>query len=280
MILNTIGRTTLGAVMPALVVLCAVPCSAQGAAEDTAAEEEALAPVDPVAMELLTQSMTFVAGLENFSFSWFISSDEVVAGREKLTFVNSGTTIMARNRGFTSRTERGLTLRDFYFDGKTFVVSSPDQGFYASAPFEGTFDQLVDKARQNTDLELPLWTMLTDDLPERLTRGVSAAAYLEMTSIAGREVHHIAFVGGYTDWQVWISTDSDRPVPLMMVGTRTDQQGWPQFRVNLMDWETELEIADEDITFTPDEGMMRIAMPTFSAPKDDELAPEKAGAGS
>jgi len=254
---------------------------AQEAAEESAPVQEAFAPIDPVAMDLLVGSMNYVAGLENFSFDWFISSDEVVGGREKITYVNSGTTIMARGRGFTSRTERGLTLRDFYFDGETFVVASPDQGFYASAPFEGTFEALVETARKNTDLELPLWTMLTKDLPERLTGGVSAAAYLEITRIAGRDVHHVSFVGGDTDWQIWISTDEDRPVPLMIVGTRTDQQGWPQFRVNMMDWQTGLEIPDEVIQFSPEKGMTQIAMPAFAKEEGAETPPpDPSGDGS
>jgi len=254
---------------------------AQEAAEESAPEQEAVEPVDSVAMDLLVGSMTYVAGLENFSFDWFISSDEVVGGREKITYVNSGTTIMARGRGFTSRTERGLTLRDFYFDGETFAVASPDQGFYASAPFEGTFEALVETAQQNTDLELPLWTMLTKDLPERLTSGVSAAAYLEITRIAGRDVHHVSFVGGDTDWQVWISTEENRPVPLMIVGTRTDQQGWPQFRVNMMDWQTGLDIPDEVIQFSPQEGMTRIAMPAYGKKEGAETPPQgQSGDGS
>lgn len=266
---------------PLLALMAPTAVLAQEAKSESAAQEEAFNPVDPVAMELLIGSMEYVASLENFSFDWFISSDEVVRGREKITFVNSGTTIMARGRGFTSRTERGLTYRDFYFDGKSFVVSSPDEGFYASAPFEGTFEELVEAARKNTDLELPLWTMLTADLPERLTGGVSAAAYLETTKIVGREVHHISFVGGDTDWQVWVSTDAERPVPLMMVGTRTDQQGWPQFRVNMMDWQTDLEIADEDVGFEPAEGMTRITMPAFGSQKGaDEPAATPEGAGS
>ncbi|MEO1047836.1 MAG: DUF2092 domain-containing protein [Pseudomonadota bacterium] len=255
--------------------------TAQESQAESAPAEETFDPIDPVALELLQGSMEYVSSLQNFSFDWFISSDKVVEGREKITYVNSGTTIMARGRGFTSRTERGLTLRDFYFDGKTFVVASPDQGFYASAPFDGSFEELVDRARADTDLELPVWTMLTDDLPERLTTGVTAAAYLDTTKIVGREVHHVSFVGDVYDWQVWISADPERPVPLMLVGTRTDQQGWPQFRVNMMDWQTGLEIAEEDISFTPEEGMMRIAMPSFAREAEEGPSSDsEAGAGS
>ncbi|MEM6826710.1 MAG: DUF2092 domain-containing protein [Pseudomonadota bacterium] len=267
----------------ATALALAMPASgmAQDNQADSAPAEEEFNPIDPVALDLLEGSMGYVSSLQNFSFDWFISSDTVVEGREKITYVNSGTTIMARGRGFTSRTERGLTLRDFYFDGETFVVASPDQGFYASAAFDGSFEELVDRARSDTDLELPVWTMLTDDLPERLTSGVTAAAYLETTKIVGREVHHVSFVGDVHDWQVWISADPERPVPLMLVGTRTDQQGWPQFRVNMMDWQTGLDIADEDISFTPDEGLMRIAMPSFSREAVEESSSgNEEGAGS
>jgi hypothetical protein len=79
--------------------------------------------------------------------------------------------------------------------------------------------------------------------------------------LAGKEVHHIAFSSYERDWQIWISTDDDMPLPLMIIGTESHEQGWPQFRVNLMDWDLSSSIDISQFSYEPDEGMTPITLP-------------------
>jgi hypothetical protein len=238
--------------------VAASPLAAQDAA---AAEEAAVSPIDPVAAEIVHNATRYLAALPAFSFTYFITSDEIADGREKLTNISSGAIEMERGKGFFAKTERGNTYRDYYYDGAQFTVSSPDEQFYSTVPFSGSYDDLVARVRENTGLILPVWTMLSSDLPERLTEEVVAAAYLGTTLLAGQEVYHIAFTSRDEDWQIWISTDEDEPLPLMLVGTRTDLQGWPSFRANFLDWNTAPEVDSSGFTFTPNEGDESITMP-------------------
>lgn len=246
----------------AAVSLLPVPVSAQDA-------ETAAAPIDPVAAELTLNAARFLVEQPRFSFSWFLSNDVVVEGREKITYVSSGITQMDREIGFFAETEQVNTYRDYYYDGNNFTVSSPDKNFYASVPFDGTFEELVQKVRDNTGSVLPLWTLMSSNLPERLIADVDRAAYLGTTLIAGQVAHHIAFTGLEEDWQIWISADEESPLPLMIIGTNTYEQGWPQFRANLMDWNLDPDRDPEQYSFHPDEDDSPITMPWMAAAREE-----------
>lgn len=246
--------------------------------------------VDPV--ELIAASAEFLASQPAFAFDWVMSFDEIVDGREKITFVRSGQTTMSRSGGFRVTTDRGDSYRDYYFDGQTFTISGPDEGFYASAPFDGGFDELVEAARARTGSILPLWTIMSETLPARLTADIEGAAHLGLTRIGGVASHHIAVTGYDEDWQVWISDDPGQPVPTMLVGTDTAVQGWPQYRVFFFNWDLAPEIVDGGFTFVADPEATPVAMPSLDlaggtrpwagtagdAPSDDGAVEPDAGA--
>ena len=236
--------------------------------------------VVPDPFELTLASAEFVAGLESFSFRWFLSYDEVVGGREKLTYVQSGVSEMVRGLGFSARTERDDTYRDYFFDGKTFTVASPNENFYASTPFTGTFEELVEAVRDRADAVLPLWSIMSRELPERFTEGAEGVDYLGVTLFGGQLAHHVAFAGeDGEDWQVWINTDPDRPVPIMVVITDTTAQGWPQSRILFTDWKLSLEADPARFSFAPDANDVRLAVPELRLAKGGAEPDPGTGAG-
>jgi len=222
-------------------------------------------PMDPVAAEIAEKSAKFLAAQPAFSFSWFVSYDEVADGHEKLTYLRSGDTLMVRGKGFVSHSEQEGELRDYYYDGSEFTVVSPDEHFYASAPFNGGFDALVAAVRDHTDTILPLWTMMSPTLPDTLLDGVERGAYLGETLVAGHPAYHLAFSQRDEDWQVWISTNDDQPLPLMLVGTDKNQKGWPQYRVYMTDWNLDPDQAPAQFKFTPSDQYDRITLPSLMA---------------
>ncbi len=225
------------------------------------AEDEPVPALDPVAIELVTQSAEFLAAQQNLSMNWFVSFDVVVDGREKITYLRSGSNTMSRGEGFYSYLERGDGVREFFYDGETFSISIPGDSAYVSAPFDGGYVALIQTLRDEYDVILPIWEMLTPKSGEELLDGVEAAAYLGTTFFAGREAHHIAFAEYSGDWQVWISTDPDAPVPLMVVGTDPYSQGWPQYSAYLSDWDFAPEIPEDRFTFAPQDGDVKISWP-------------------
>lgn len=221
--------------------------------------------IDQKALDIARRSTEFLASRPAMSFNWFVSYDEVRDGREKLTYMRSGTNLLVRDKGFYSYVEDDDGVREYFFDGAAVTVAAPDEGFYATGPFDGSFEALVEAMRAEAASELPLYGLMTRDLAQSQTEGLDGAAYLGITRIAGREVHHLAFSDYDEDWQIWISTDPAQPVPVAIVGTDPYEQGWPQYRAYLTNWEFEPEPAEGAFTFTPAPDDERITFPDLKA---------------
>lgn len=234
------------------------------AATATTAAQQDPGNIDPRATEIAMNAAKFLSEQSKMSFGWFISYDEVVDGQEKITYLRSGTTVLERGKGFVFRTENGNTLRDFYFDGSEFSVASPNENFYASKSFEGGFDALAKAARERSESILPVWSILSRNLPDNLLKNVENSAYLGATLIAGRSAYHLAFSEAEEDWQVWISTDEEAPLPLMLIGTERNKPGWPQYRIYFSDWNLDPDPSTLQFTYEPEEDDVRISFPAVA----------------
>lgn len=228
-----------------------------------AAQEEADPPpaLDPQAIEILGSAADFLAGQEAMQFDWFVSFDEVIDGREKLTSIRSGQNLLQRETGFFGMSEQGMETREYYFDGVSFAIHDVEEDAYVLAPFTGSFEALVDRLRTEYDVVLPIWTVMARTTRSQLVEDAERAAYLGMTRINGRAAHHIALSNYDEDWQVWVADDPDRPVPLMIVGTNPYEQGWPQYRAYFANWDFAPEIAEDRFTFVPGDDSERMAWP-------------------
>lgn len=221
--------------------------------------------LDKRAIALMRRSAQFLAGQGKMSFNWFVSYDEVIEGREKLTFMRSGTNLLVRDQGFYSRAEGENGIREWHYDGKQVTFAAPAENYYASDEFTQGFDALVDSARENIGSEIPLYAIMRRGLPERLEEGLKGAAYLGITRVAGQEVHHLAFADEEEDWQVWLSTDEQQPVPVVIIGTEPKKIGWPQYRAYLMDWNFKPEYDAAQFTYSPGDGAVKITFPDLKA---------------
>jgi hypothetical protein len=236
------------------------------AAQAVAAQKET---VDPQAAAIAIKSAEYLASRPAFSFGWFVSYDEVVEEKEKISYLRSGTTRMVRNSGFVMQTERGDTFRDYYWDGSTITVASPNENWHASADYTGNFEALVETIRKTTGTVVPMWSILSKDLPRDLLKNADAGAYLGKTLVAGQEAHHLAFSEKEEDWQIWVSTSETSPVPLMLIGTEKAKTGWPQYRVYMTDWNVDLDQDSVQFKYVPGENSLEITLPLLSDISED-----------
>jgi hypothetical protein len=258
-------RSMFSASLLGTLVLALSPLAVAPDVSAQESEQTETSKIDPAAVDLMRKSANFLANSPALSFNWFVSYDEVIDEKQKLTFMRSGSNVLLRDKGFYSRVEGESGVREYYYDGAQFTVSAPNENFYAAQNFDKGFEALVDAVREATDTEIPLYALMSRDLPERVEGDLESAAYLGITYVAGSEVHHLAFSDAEEDWQVWISTDEASPVPLVIVGTETKKTGWPQYRAYLTDWDLGAKSDQARFSFKPDDDDLKISFPELKS---------------
>ena len=120
---------------------------------------------------------------------------------------------------------------------------------------------------------------MSETLGQNAVEDIEAAAYLGVTLIAGEEVHHLAFSELNEDWQIWISTNDEAPVPIMIIGTDPYRQGWPQYRAHLQNWSFEVTPPEAGFSHTPHDQDVAVTMPAL-VPTERERAIDGASGGT
>ncbi|WP_204114341.1 DUF2092 domain-containing protein [Shimia biformata] len=245
----------------ALAGLVAVPAVAQ--------DDDPVAAKDPEAVEIVNSAMAYLRDHDSVAVDWFVSFDEVVDGREKLTFLRSGTNLLVRGQGVYAYAEMGEKTREYRYDGTTLSIVDPVANAYAQTLLNGSFENMVDKVRAEYDLHLPIWSVLSRSFDGYYTDAAEQVAYVGWTRVAGEGAHHIALSNYDSDWQVWISDDADAPRLLMMVGTDPYSQGWPQYRAYFQNWDFAPEVPEGIFQFVPDENADRMSWPRVLPGQED-----------
>lgn len=217
--------------------------------------------LDPQAVEILRDATNFLAQQTAMSVDWLVSFDVVIDGREKITYLRSGQNLLERGVGFYSLTEFGENTRKYFYDGATIQILDVEENAYVMAPFGGSLDQLADRITAEYGARLPIWQIMSTTPNSDLAESADSAAFLGIVKVAGREAYHLAFSNYDRDWQVWVSTDPERPELMMIIGTDPYTQGWPQYRAYFSNWDFDPDIAEGAFTFVPDENAERMAWP-------------------
>jgi hypothetical protein len=210
-------------------------------------------------MAILKRMADFLSQAQHFSVTAEIGFDVVQASGEKLEFGETRQFLIKRpDRARIDITKRDGATSGFRFDGQEIAVFNTKEQVYATANKPGTLDQAIAYFINELDMRFPLAEIFSTRLAESLAAKVRSAYNVGPERIMGVPCEHLAFQGERADLQLWIA-QGDQPLPCRMVITYKDAPGQPQFWAQFHSWNFSPDVSDALFTFTPPEGMMRIA---------------------
>ena len=241
-----------------VICLCVIglitPCSYAADQEEGASDSEAQA------RGILMDMGKFLSQTQRYSVNIITAYDVVQESGQKIEFNDKRKVIVTRPDHLRIEAEKSdgprlLTV----FDGKNVTVSTTTQNetVYAQAPINGDLDAAVAYFTGELHMRLPLALLLVKQLPAELESRLRDIDYIEETNIFGVPTHHLAGSTETVDFQVWIK-DGNQPLPLRIVLTYKHEEGQPQFRAQLSDWNLSPKITDALFTFTPPDGAKKI----------------------
>jgi hypothetical protein len=146
------------------------------------------------------------------------------------------------------------------FDGKQLAAAAPQQGVYASIDYAGTAGEAFDYVNAEHGVASPLLDLVRRDLPDEIADQVLSARHIGTVTVAGATCDQLAVHAKHLDFQIFIRQGNE-PFPVRLVIDYHGEEGRPQFRAQLVDWEVPSELPDPLFQYAPQAGAQRVEFP-------------------
>jgi len=248
--------------LSAPILLSSMPtCLANEQLSATEAKDES--SIEPEAMAALATMGNYLNTLKSFVVTSEMSMDEVLLTGQKImvTGTTEYTTRLPDRLRITSKVEELGRDKDYYYDGKSFIIYSRPDKYYASFEAPNTIGKLLDLAENRYNVEIPLRDLFFWGTEKARTEDIQAAYFIDVSRVSGTPCKHYAFRQEDVDWQVWIE-DDDTPLPRKLVITSKLENGQPQY-ISTMTWNIAPQLAESTFVFTPPAGAHKIEFAVY-----------------
>lgn len=257
-------RCRLTACLAALPLLGAIPPMA--AAQDAPTPASAALTVDPVAVQALRSMGAYLKTLTSFEIRSKATIETDVEDSDlQVTLGLDNIYRVQRPDRFFIEVHSDRQLRQFYYDGKTFTVNVPRQGFYAVVKAPPTIAGVVQDIYDDYGITLPLSDLFAwadDGAP---IDGLRSAMRVGYARIGTTDTDQFVYRGDLIDFQVWIAR-GPKPLPMKMEITSRDDPTRRSYSAELT-WNTDAKFTPATFAFKPDAKSSPIQMARVS-PED------------
>jgi hypothetical protein len=227
---------------------------ASGAPESPAGAPE----VDPRAAERLDEMGRFLRDQKTFIVKAHVTTDQTLESGQTIQVVSALDVSVARPAGLHAIISADWTEQQFYYDGTTFTIYAPREGYYATVDAPSTLGELVGFASNRYGIELPLVDLFRSGTDRSEAASLEAASDLGASTVDDVPCEHYAFRQGHVSWEVWIEQGA-RPLPHRLVITTTATPAQPPHEVTY-EWTLNAETPDSTFHFTPPKGAHKIPL--------------------
>ena len=212
--------------------------------------QPAAAQLDQESVQVVENSLEFLRKKRGIQLSWFVTYDSATNADNEVTTAWNGKSSLTRGKGYYARSERYGNSFEYFYDGQTFTVKNVGERHYAQKSIEGAFDELVSNLSTDEHLTLPVWELLSDNASAEMVAGLSEAKSVGRTQIMGQDAYHVKLAKPDREWEMWVSSNPKRPVPLMIIG-KTPENGGSHYQAMFYDWKFKQETKRRKFIFRP-----------------------------
>jgi hypothetical protein len=202
------------------------------------------------AERILKSMADYVTGQRTISATIDTSIEVVSADLQKIQFTSSGQVTLSRPDKLRMSRVGGYANAEMFFDGKMVTLLERDRNAFMQADAPGSVDQLVERLRNELEVEVPGADLLLSNVYDQLIEGVYDAKHIGLGVIDGVECEHLAFRTADADWQLWIEVGA-RPIPRQYVITSKTLTAAPQYTLRVRTWQTDVTVTADTFAFQP-----------------------------
>ncbi|MEZ5446887.1 MAG: DUF2092 domain-containing protein [Gammaproteobacteria bacterium] len=250
------------------------------AATDAAAEQPTdERRIDETAAKYMRAACEYLKGQQAFSVHAEGTLEEIFRSGRRVQHSRGITVTFRRPDRLRADVEFDKGRREFYYDGKSVVITDVDAKVYGRFDAPPTTEAMLDDAMARFNVEMPLADLVSAEPCGVLQGNVDRAWYLGEHYFAGGRYHHVLLSTPDVDLQVWV-TGGDQPVFRKLVFLYRNEPGMPQYGVALSKWNFAPATDETTFTFTPRADTRQIEFvvaaeePAAEAPADAPAAQE------
>jgi hypothetical protein len=215
------------------------------------------------AVAIVREMADYVGRQQNIRFAYDSDIEIVTPEMEKVQFTSSGMASLSRPDKFRATRTGGYSDVELLADGQSLTVYGKNLQVYAQAEARGPIGAIVDRLRNEFQLDIPAADLLGEDAFNALMEDVIDAKHIGRGVVGGVECDHLAFRNHDTDWQLWVRV-GDQPVPCRMVITSKTVGMAPQYTLEFHDWEDGVSFSPGAFTFEPPRGARKVDLTGLS----------------
>ena len=216
------------------------------------------AAVDPAAIAALNRMGAFLRAQPTFAVRSESTVDEILESGQKIQFAEVVEMWVRRPNGMRVNIVSDRKQRQFFYNGQTFTLYGPTNGFYASFAAPPTVRELIDVLEARYQIEMPLVDLFYWGTEKSGVDEIKRAIDVGPSRVGDVLCDHYALQQKDVDWQIWIER-GQRSLPRKVVITSKREQGQPQFTA-VLGWNLRPTVDQESFTFRPPKGAMRITI--------------------
>jgi hypothetical protein len=179
-------------------------------------------------------------------------------------------------------TNKGSTLREMIFDGRTFTVVDGVNHFYSQVPLRGSLDEAASQMAKVYGFRPPLAEFIISDSYRDIRSRFGTVSYLGEDTVrqSGRTVqcHRIGLPGKLADVELWLGTEDS--LPRRLKATRKNSGGKDLLvDINFLTWDLNSQVSASAFRYQPAAGAEKIPMVSVAeanAPRTAKSNPKPA----
>jgi hypothetical protein len=190
---------------------------------------------DPEAFEILKEMSDALISAKEFTFDTEITNDRTLDSGETIQYSGTMVTSVKRPNNVYAKFIGDNGTREVWYSGTELTLYNASKQFYGVLKTPNTIDATMDFLIDNYDFTLALADILNADPYESVMETTTGGFVVGDSIVRGTECTHLAFIGKYVDWQIWISND-DPALPYKFVINYKEIEGVPQYQAIFSNW--------------------------------------------
>ena len=216
---------------------------AQGQEVDKGTTDTSQSTIDSEAFEVLNEMSDALISLKEFTFDTEITNDVSLTSGETIQFSGTMKTSVKRPDHVYAIYTGDSGTREAWYNGNQITIYNESKKFYGQLKTPDSIDETMDFLMTNYGFSLPLADILTSDPYDSFMETTVGGMVVGNSSVRGKECTHLAFIGKYVDWQLWVA-DKKPALPCKLVINYKEIEGAPQYQAIFSNWNLSPDLSD------------------------------------